>query len=146
MTYLIINIISAFFATVCFSILFHVRKVHLFYCGLVGAIGWGIYTLGEMYTISSVISTFIAAFVVAEASYFLAKSKKAPVTVFLIAGIIPLVPGIGLYRTMYHLLFSEYALSLEAFLLTTKLSGVIAGAIILSALLPLLFRSKRQKI
>lgn len=140
MFYLIINTISAFFATICFSVLFHVRKIHLFYCGLVGAIGWGIYTAGELYHFSSVSSTFVAAFVVAQASYFLAKQKKAPVTVFLISGIIPLVPGIGLYRTMYHLIFSQYALALEAFLLATKLSGVIAGAIILSTLTPLLFK------
>ncbi|MGL4797994.1 MAG: threonine/serine exporter family protein [Cellulosilyticaceae bacterium] len=146
MLYLLINAVSAFFATICFSIIFNVRKTHLFMCGLVGSIGWTIYTLGEMYAVSPVLSTFVAAFIVAECSYFLAKSKKAPVTVFLIAGIIPLVPGIGLYRTMYHLLFSEYTAALEAALLTFQLSGVIAGAIILAALLPLLFRSTRQKL
>lgn len=146
MMYLLVNVVSAFFATICFSIIFNVRQTHLMMCGAVGAIGWTIYTLGEMVHASPILSTFIAAFVVAECSYFLAKYKRAPVTVFLIAGIIPLVPGIGLYRTMYHLLFSEYNAALEAALLTFQLSGVIAGAIILAALLPLLFRGKRQKI
>lgn len=138
--------VSSFIATVCFSVIFNVQKKHLILCGVVGSIGWTIYTLGEMTHVSPIFSTFLAAFIVAECSYFLAKSKKAPVTVFLIAGIIPLVPGIGLYRTMYHLLFSEYNAALEAALLTFQLSGVIAGAIILAALLPLLFRRKRQKI
>ena len=143
---LCIHFISAFFATVCFSILFNVQKKHLMLCGLVGAVGWLIYVVGELYQVSDIFSTFIGAFVVAELSYFLAKTRRAPVTVFLISGIIPLVPGIGLYRTMYHLLFSEYQSSLESALLTFQLSGVIAGAIILAALIPLLFRPTRQKL
>lgn len=146
MGYLFINLISSFLATVCFSVIFNVQKKHIVMCGVVGSIGWTIYTLGEMYHVSPVLSTFIAAFVVAELSYLLAKSRQAPVTVFLIAGIIPLVPGIGLYRTMYHLLFSQYVSALESALLTFQLSGVIAGAIILAALIPLLFRSNRQKL
>lgn len=146
MGYLFLNIISAFFATIFFSILFNVQQKHLIACGLMGALGWAVYTLGSMYDYSSVLSTFLGAYLVAQGSYFLAKYKRAPVTVFLIPGIIPLVPGIGLYRTMYALLFSQYTKALESALLTFQLSGVIAGAIITAALLPLLFRRKRQKI
>lgn len=145
MIYLLINTVSAFFATLFFSILFNVQKKHLIVCGAVGAIGWGLYTAGELLGYSSVFSTFVGALAVAEASYLLAKTRKAPITVFLISGIIPLVPGIGLYRTMYHLLFADYTRSLESAILTFQLSGVIAGAIILVTILPLLFRSSRQR-
>lgn len=143
---LIVHVISAFVATVGFSILFNVQRRHLMICGLVGAVGWGIYIVGTQMGYSEVLSTFIAAVVVAQSSYSLAKRRRAPVTVFLIAGIIPLVPGVGLYRTMYSLLFEDYTKALEYALVTFQMSGVIASAIILSALTPLLFRSKRQKI
>lgn len=144
--YLTINTVSAFFATLCFSILFHVPKKHLVVCGAVGALGWGLYTGGILLDYSDVFSSFIGAFAVAESSYFLAKSRCAPVTVFLISGIIPLVPGISLYRTMYHLLFADYRHALDTALAAFQISGVIAGAIILAALLPLLFRPQRQKL
>ncbi|MEG1829077.1 MAG: threonine/serine exporter family protein, partial [Cellulosilyticaceae bacterium] len=108
MAHLILNVASAFVATLCFSILFNVQKRHLLICALVGAIGWGIYIIGVDLNYSDVLSTFVAALAVAQMSYFLAKKRRAPVTVFLIVGIIPLVPGVGLYRTMYSLLFAEY--------------------------------------
>lgn len=146
MTSLIIHLLSAFIATIGFSILFNVQKKHIIICGLVGAIGWIIYILGVRMAYSDILSTFVAALVVAQSSYFLAKQRKAPVTVFLIAGIIPLVPGVGLYRTMYSLLFAEYTKALEYALVTFQMSAVIAAAIILSALIPLLFRKKRLKI
>lgn len=146
MAHLLLNVASAFAATLCFSILFNVQKRHLLICALVGAIGWGIYIIGIDLDYSDVLSTFVAALAVAQMSYFLAKKRRAPVTVFLIAGIIPLVPGVGLYRTMYSLLFAEYNKALEYALGAFQLTGVIAGAIILSALIPLLFRKNRQKI
>lgn len=146
MSYFLINTLSAFFATIFFAILFNVQKKHIIACGIIGACGWAVYIIGTMQNCSPVLATFFGAYLVAQGSYFLAKYKKAPVTVFLIPGIIPLVPGIGLYRTMYALLFSEYTKALEYALLTFQLSGVIAGAIIIAALLPLLFRSRRQKI
>ncbi len=146
MMYLLINMVSSFFATLCFSIIFNVKQKHLLLCGIVGSLGWTIYTIGEMQAASPVLSTFLASFAVAELSYFLAKAHRAPVTVFLISGIIPLVPGIGIYRTMYALLFSQYAEAQESGLIAFQMSAVIAGAIILAALLPLLFRKRRQKI
>lgn len=146
MTSLTVHLFSAFIATIGFSILFNVQRKHILICGLVGAIGWIIYVLGVRMSYSDVLSTFVAALVVAQSSYFLAKQRQAPVTVFLIAGIIPLVPGVGLYRTMYSLLFAEYTKALEYALVTFQMSAVIAAAIILSALIPLLFRKKRQKI
>ncbi|MGL4344534.1 MAG: threonine/serine exporter family protein [Cellulosilyticaceae bacterium] len=145
MWYLCMNIISAFVTTVCFSLLFNVSKKHIWICGFVGSIGWGLYTLGELMQYSTVLSTFVASLVISQISYFLAKSRRAPVTVFLIPGIIPLVPGVGLYRTMYSLLFADYTKALEYALVTFQLSGVIAGSIIIAALLPLLFRTSRQK-
>lgn len=143
MGYLLLHTISAFFATIFFSVLFNVQKKHLVPCGIIGALGWAVYTICIMQDYSPVVSTFLGACLVAQSSYFLAKYKKAPVTIFLIPGIIPLVPGIGLYRTMYALLFSDHGKALEYALMTFQLSGVIAGAIIIVALPPLLFRKQK---
>ncbi len=139
---MILSILSAFISTIGFSILFHVQKKHLLICGTVGALGWCIYLLGEHKDFSIILSTFLASLLVTQASYLLAKRLKTPITVFLIPGIIPLVPGLTLYRTMYSLMTSDYTLSIEYAILTFELAGVIAGAIVIISLLPLVWRKR----
>lgn len=145
---MIISVISAFISTITFSVVFHVQKKHLLICGAVGALGWLVYLLCLDKNLSSVLSTFIASLLVTQLSYILARKRRTPVTVFLIAGIIPLVPGVGLYRTMAALLDSNYSLAVNYAALTFQVSAVIAGAIVIIALLPLLWRKpqRRRKI
>lgn len=145
---MIISVISAFISTITFSVVFHVQKKHLLICGTVGALGWLIYLLCLDAKLSTVLSTFIASLIVTQLSYILARKRKTPVTVFLIAGIIPLVPGLGLYRTMSAILVSNYSLAVNYAALTFQISAVIAGAIVIIALLPLLWRKpqRRRKI
>ncbi len=141
---MILSIISAFISTIGFSIVFHIQKKHLFICGLVGALGWAIYLFLVELGASSVLASFVAALIVTQASYFLSKHRKTPITVYLIAGIIPLVPGLGLYRTMYAILESNYNLAVEYATLTFEIAGVIAGAIVIISLVPLLWRKPRR--
>lgn len=138
------SIISAFISTIGFSIVFHIQKKHLLICGLVGALGWAIYLWLVALGASTVLASFIAALIVTQASYFLAKYRKTPITVYLIAGIIPLVPGLGLYRTMYAILESDYDLAIEYATLTFEIAGVIAGAIVIISLVPQLWRKPRR--
>lgn len=138
-----ISIISAFISTIGFSIIFHAEKKHLIICGFVGAIAWTIYLLLEKQS-SSVFASFIAALVVTSLSYILAKKRRTPITVFLIAGIIPLVPGLGLYRMMSALLDQNYNLAINYATLTFEIAGVIAGAVGIVSLLPLLWRKPKK--
>lgn len=142
---MILSIFSAWISTIGFSILFHVQKKHLVICGTVGAIGWAIYLLGEKRGLHPSLSTFLASLLVTQCSYILAKKLKTPVTVFLIAGILPLVPGLALYRAMYSLMLLDYAKAIEYAILTFEIAGVIAGAIVIISLLPLLWRKQLFK-
>lgn len=142
---MIISILSSFISTIGFSIIFHVQKKHLLICGTVGAMGWSVYLLAENKGFSSVLSTFLASLLVTQLSYMLAKKRKTPITIFLIAGIIPLVPGLGLYRAMSALLDMNYEVAIEYATLTFEISGVIAGAITIISLLPLLWRKPKLK-
>lgn len=141
---MIVSIVSAFISTIGFSIVFHIQKKHLLICGTVGALGWAIYLFLEKIGASTVLASFVAALAVTQVSYFLSKYRKTPITVFLIAGIIPLVPGLGLYRTMYAILESNYSSAIEYATLTFEIAGVIAGAIVIISLLPLLWRKPRR--
>jgi len=141
---MIISVLSAFISTIGFAIIFHVRKPHLLICGTIGAIGWLIYLILNNQYHSAVLASFIAALIVTSLSYLLAKKRKTPITVFLVTGIIPLVPGIGLYRTMYYMLEEDYSTALDYATLTFEIAAVIAGAIVIISLLPLLWRKPRK--
>lgn len=141
---MMLSILSAFISTLGFSIVFHAQKKHLLICGAVGAISWTIYLLLNEQGSSPVLASFLATLIVTAISYLLAKKRKTPITVFLIAGIIPLVPGLGLYRMMSALLDEDYSLALNYATLTFEIAGVIAGAIVIVSLLPLLWRKPRK--
>ena len=62
---------------------------------------------------------------------------KTPVTVFLLTGIFPLVPGAGIYYTAYYFIQGENALSLANGISTFKVAVVLAVGIALVLGLPM---------
>ena len=98
--------------TIAFSLLFGVPGIYYLECGLTGGIGWLLYRLISLYTLLPVtVATFLAAAAVALYSRIAAVRRRCPTTVFLIAGIFPLVPGAGIYWTVYYLVTDEIALA-----------------------------------
>jgi len=72
---------------------------------------------------------FFATLIVALISHSFARMLKTPVTLFLIAGILPLVPGVGMYRMVYNLIIGENGLAMFYFSETMQIAGMIAVAI-----------------
>ena len=62
---------------------------------------------------------------------------KMPVTVFLLSGIFPLVPGAGIYYTAYYFIQGENALSLANGISTFKVAVTLAVGIALVLGLPM---------
>lgn len=105
---------AAFLGTVAFSVLFSVPREHYPVCGFIGGTGWIICWLcTNGLQVSAVAGSFAATVFVVLASRIGSTVRKCPVTLFLIAGIFPLVPGVGIYRTMYYTLMKESAQSLH---------------------------------
>ena len=98
--------------TIAFSLLFGVPDRFYLECGLTGGIGWLLYRLLTCFTpIPVTLATFLAAAAVALYSRIAAVRRRCPTTVFLIAGIFPLVPGAGIYWTVYYLVTDEMSLA-----------------------------------
>ncbi len=135
-----LSILGAFISTIGLSICFCVQKKHLFSCGLIGALGWTIYLIADSLKCGTTLATFLAALIITQVSYSLARRHKTPITVYLIAGIIPLVPGLGLYRMMFAMLNEDYASAINYATLTFEVAAVIAGAIVIISLFPLLWK------
>ena len=86
-----------------------IRDRYYPYCGLIGASGWAVYVFLWMRTgfWSEAVVVFLATVLVILMSRFFAVRERCPVTIFLICGILPLVPGAGIYWTCYYLVTGQ---------------------------------------
>ena len=123
------KVIGAFLAIMAFAIMLETPKKYLWCAGTVGAIGWFVYLLAERQGMNTIVATFISAAVIAFVSHIFARIFKTPVTVFLIAGILPTVPGAGMYKVVYHLIQRDSQMSAHYLVTTLELAGVIALAL-----------------
>jgi uncharacterized membrane protein YjjB (DUF3815 family) len=115
--------------TVAFSALFGVPAVYYPYCGLIGGAGWAVYSLLSGYGI--VFASVIATMVVVLLSRITAVWKRCPVTVFLISGIFPLVPGTYVYWTAYYLVTDQLQQASESGYMALKIAFAIVLGIVL---------------
>lgn len=129
---IMIQTISAFFATCFFGILFRIPKKQLLFSGVTGAFGWLLYLIADTYSDSIIIANFSGAVGVSFLARFLAKKRKTPITIFLASGIIPLVPGASIYRTMYAMITQDIEQTTFYAVQTLEIAGIIAMAITLS--------------
>ena len=124
-----------------FCLIFEVKKpLFVLLCSLNGGVSWLVYLLLEG-VCPQATRYLIATIVVSVLAELMARVLKAPATIFLIVGIIPLVPGGGLYYTMEALLSGDTALFTRTALETAACAGAIAvGVSMVSSLARLLFR------
>ena len=126
---MIIQILSAFSAVFMFTMILEIPRRYVSYAAASGAIGWWIYLLVQNRGNSAMMAAFLSTLVVAFLSYILARLKKAPVTVFLVSGTLPAVPGAAIYRSVYYLIHNESQLSTHYLVETLQIAGAIAMAI-----------------
>ena len=126
---LILQVVSAFIGVVAVAISYQVPRKHLLLAGITGAGGWLVELVMEEVLRSAIFSSFLAALLVAVLAQIFARVSKAPVTLYLVTGIVPLVPGVGMYRTVYYLLQSNQELTSYYFSYTLQIAGMIALAI-----------------
>lgn len=129
---MILKIVGVFIAIAAFSLLLETPKKYLALAGLVGGVGGLVYTLCmELTQTGAVMSSFLSAFSIALMSHTFARLFKAPVTLFLIAGILPTVPGAGMYRIVYYITLEDTGMAGYYLVQTLEIAGVIALAIFL---------------
>ena len=111
--------------TLSFAILFACPRRSLPTCALVGAMGWFVYELCVMLGLGTAAARVFAIL------------QKTPVTVFLLSGIFPLVPGAGIYYTAYYFIQGDNALALSNGISTFKVAVALAVGISLVLSIPL---------
>ena len=133
---MIIQFIVGFFATLSFAVLFSTPKRQLIFCGLTGAAGWLVYLLLFNSNSGIGLSNLGAAFTLTLMSRIFAALERHPVTVYLLAGIFPLVPGAGIYYTSYYFIMDEMEQFAAKGAETILIAGSIAFGIVFGLSLP----------
>ncbi len=131
----VIPCLAAFFSCLGFTLLYNIRGKNIGVASLCGTFGWGIYLIVDAYSSSMVLPYFCAAIAIALYAEIAAHFCHSPITVYLIPGIIPLVPGLTIYRTMQACLSADLVAFGNGLFSTLKIGGAITlGLIFTSAL------------
>lgn len=128
----ILTAVYAFLCTIGFAVLFNIPRKNILQSGVAGALGWMSYVFVKESLQSAVFPAFLGAFVVGLAGEVFARIYKEPGTLFVVPGIIPLVPGYGLYFAMLKTIQKDYASAIESGVETILVAIAIASAIIAS--------------
>lgn len=128
------NMLCAFVGTITFSTLFHVPKKHYLSCGIVGTLGWIVCDILARIS-SPAIASFCGALIVVFAARMLTVRKKCPITMFLIPGIFPLVPGARVYYTVYYMVTDQLGQAAKAGVDALKIAfGIVIGMVFIVAI------------
>lgn len=126
-----LQFVFSFFSTMGFAVLFNIPKNEILKASLVGATGWIFYSYFYDGFHSLIFASFIGACVVAVISEIFARIFKDAVTVFIIPGILPLVPGTGMYNTMLAIIEQDFYRAALTGTETIFVAGSIAAAILI---------------
>ncbi|MDL2251110.1 uncharacterized membrane protein YjjB (DUF3815 family) [Lachnospiraceae bacterium PF1-22] len=148
MNFIFLNVICPFCGTFAFAVLFCVPKKYYLQCGLTGLAGWLVYLLAYQYT-SVAMATFFGTLGVVLLSRGLTVIMRCPITMFLVPGIFPLIPGAGVYNTAFYLVTSQLDKASASGLNAIKVAFAIVAGIVFVVPIPReLFRLEywRRKI
>ena len=106
---IVANLACSFIGTIAYAVMFQVPRRFYIGCGITGSVGWMIYKLASVYC-SVAVASFIGTVCTVLVARMLTVRLKCPITIFLISGIITLVPGAGIYFTAYYLVTNQLAM------------------------------------
>lgn len=106
----LIQFIYSFFATFTFGIILQSPKKALVANGVIGAIGWVVY----MYLLNTynqtILSSLLSSIIIGTLSAITAIVMKIPTITMYLPSLIPIVPGGGMYYTMYYFILQNMEL------------------------------------
>ncbi len=140
---IIAKLYGSIICVIAFSILCNMRRSLIKYAAIVGSVSWLAYIYLDYIKADVILQAFLSAIVVAWISHVLARVLKAPVTIFLVPGILPLVPGGAIYNSVYNYMSNEYDLGNFYFIQTLQIAGAISMAIFI---MDSVFRQTRRYI
>ncbi len=142
------RILFAGINSVAFSIIFNVQRRDIIWVGLCGMLGYFVtITAGQLGYFAG---TLAGSMVIAAYSEMMARMRKRPATVFLVSGLLPIIPGSGMYQSMVFGIQGDSGNAIHtAYNVFLQLGGIIIGIVFISSVLkffrPFAPKANRQK-
>ncbi|WP_028274647.1 threonine/serine exporter family protein [Atopococcus tabaci] len=139
----LIQFLSGLIVSLGFGIIYDIPKNNLFYSGLTGAVGWMIsFVMIHVFDIHLFISTIAASFFIALFGQIFSRRLKTPVTLFIMPGLIPLVPGGVAFNMMRSFVGGDNASGAQYAIDTFLVAGALALGLALNSAVFQLFSTR----
>lgn len=133
--------IFSFFSCIGFALLYNLRGQLVFWTSLGGALGKLAFDLNVI--AGQAFDFFIASIALAIYAEIMARVTKVPVMVYLIVGVLPIVPGAGVYRAIENFINGNIPVSMRYATDSLVACGAIALAFILVSSTVRIFKLRR---
>lgn len=124
------QVIVSFIASLGFGVIFNIKGKNLVFAAIGGGLSWFCYLFFKEYGMSDVLSFFTSSIIFSIYSEICARKLKTPVTTIIICALIPLVPGAGMYYTMYETITGNVDQAIQLGLNTCASAGSLALGVI----------------
>lgn len=123
--------IASVIGCVGFSILFNIHGPGGILCAIGGVVSWMIFSLSVSFGSSELVGYFWGSFFASCYAEIMARVRKYPAISYLVVAIFPLIPGAGIYRTMYYAVHGDMNHFASQGMYTAAIAGVMAVGILL---------------
>ncbi len=130
MKLIIIQLITAAFASFGFAILFNTRGKKVVISALGGLVAWGSFLIFARFIDNTYLGYFLASIVAMIYAEFFAVAARTPTMTFIVPSIVPLVPGGAFYYAVRNAIQNDLQQSLLGAIDTIAIAISIAGGIV----------------
>lgn len=122
---------------ISFSIIFNVHRRDILWVGICGVLGY--FTASLLYDYSLFAATLAGSSVITAYSETMARRRKRPATVYLISGLLPIIPGGDMYKAMVFGLQGDAESALHgAYIVLMQMGGIIIAIVLVSSIMKFL--------
>lgn len=140
----ILEMIFCFMASLFFAMIMNAPKKTLIHSSMIASVGYLVYIF-FVNNGNQKLGFFLGTTVVAFLGEINARRFKMPATIFIFPGVIPIVPGLGLYQTLFALVEDNISAALETGVNTFLNIGAMAVAMALVSLAALKIGSRKTE-
>ncbi len=142
---MVIQVVMAAVGALGFSIFFRVNERNVLAATVGGAIGWIVYLAMFNLCDNLFISYFVASIAVCFWAEIVARILKAPSNIYLVPGIIPLIPGGSLFYTTKAIVEGDWQAFFDFGLDTVWITFGIAAGMAVSAFFVHIFVEEKKQ-
>ncbi|AOW93458.1 hypothetical protein BFN03_14550 [Rhodococcus sp. WMMA185] len=139
-----VMVLSGAFAAMFYALACYAEKRALTVAWIGGAAGALVFVVTQQFGVGPVIGAALAATVVGFAGGLMARRALTPPLVVAVAGIMPLLPGLSLYRGLYSLLNDQLLVGLSALLSAFGIGCALAAGVSLGEWIARTLRKPRM--